>query len=169
MDKRKVLIIHHLERIWKDGYSMFGTSFETELEKVLRHLKRAKYDRIILTQFEPVRNLWDDPDFWELAEYIDQHHEYGYGWDEYCFKSSKLDDSIMEKLDSGEIIELEYEKICKGGNHSAILIVPKWIEELNGWDISLCGAFRHECLEDMTTLLSTLGYSYKLVEKLIVG
>lgn len=50
----KILLMHHVETIWKHGYALNGTSFERVAEKIAEHLEENEYeyDRVILTQFE---------------------------------------------------------------------------------------------------------------------
>jgi hypothetical protein len=152
----KTLIIHHLEMTWEDGYKRAGTSFYELSEKVISHIKRAKYDRIILTQFE---NWKAQDEHYEsgIADFITDWKDYGYGWVE---EEGMFDDGFI-KDDYGN----EY---VKGGNHSEIVLLADWMRLLKNDKVSICGAFDGECVEDLEIALRACAVKFRRVEKLIV-
>lgn len=147
----RVLIIHHLETCWENGYRKFGTSFEELQEKFLRHLRAARYDKVILTRFEDFA-LGDDY-FPELAEKISVVHEYGYGWPA---------EALTEKMADGY-------SFAPGGTHSEAVMLTPWMRELQGAQVRIAGAFDGECVEDLEIALRAVGVAFKRLEKLIVG
>jgi len=148
----KVLIVHHLEMTWCDGYAMHYTSFDQEAEKLLQYLEDNNYcyDRIILTLFENWE-LQPEHYYTGLAEHIDEVHTYGYGWTE---------ETVENSLDNIEWIE--------GGCHSDFLPIYDWIKNLKGHEVHLCGAFDGECIDDMETALAGAEVEYKRISELIV-
>lgn len=144
-----ILIIHHLEPIWKAGYAIHNTSFENELSKVAEYLSCHSFDKVILTRFEETKM---EPEYYsEIMDYVSQVHDYAYGWE-------------MDMEIHGEGYSL-----IEGGNHSNAVMVTPWLTELKGHKISLCGAFDGECLEDMEIALKHCQIDFSRVEKLIVG
>ena len=147
----RVLIIHHLERCWDLPMRRYGTSFEEQADKVLRHIEaqEPEYDRIILTR-------WEEPQLGQehydqgIAGYIDVVEEYGYGW---------------EKIPGEEGIDW-----AEGGNHSRYVMLCPWMHELYNAkaQVDLCGAFDGECIEDMELALQAVGVKYKRLNHLIV-
>jgi hypothetical protein len=140
----KTLIIHHLEPCWEDGYKRYGTCFENLLERFAHHLEENHYDRIILTRFEGGKL---DDSHWPLFEYVDEVHEYAYGWEE------------QELLDWPD-------RFCVGGTHSEAVLLEDWMK-IDG-EVYISGAFDGECVEDLEIALRHLGIDFKRVEELIV-
>jgi hypothetical protein len=143
----KILLIHHLEPIWENGYKMFGTSFEEQLEKVREFLNENSFDRVILTQFE---NWKLTPEHWPIAEFITENYDYAYGWEEEAMKENPSD-------------------FVPGGNHSQVVYIPDWVKALKGQTVHLIGAFKGECLEDITIAMESQNVEVKPIDDLIVG
>lgn len=146
----RVLIIHHLEKMWESGYKKLGTTFEEQAELVVRHLEDMEYDRVILTRFE---NHELGEEHWEIAEYVDEVQVYAYGWErdmveQDCFPSDQ--------------------KWVDGGHHSEIVLIDEWMERLRGHEVSLCGAFDGECIEDMEYALEGANVQFNRINELIV-
>ena len=146
----RVLIVHHLEEMWERGYQNQGTSFEELADKLLVHLDEVDYDRVILTRFES-HELGDEHYLAGLNCVIDEVQVYGYGWE-----ASMIPDFPVDQ------------KWCDGGSHSEVVLIDRWIEELKGHEVYLCGAFDGECVEDMEIALEGARVKYKRVEELIV-
>lgn len=155
----KILIIHHLESMWENGYKNAGTSFDEIAKKVISHIRRAKYDRVILTQFE---NWKAQDEHYEsgIAEYVTNWYDYAYAWE--------LDDDIEDQPDENGFLYEHGSKYIKGGNHSSYVLISDWIENLQGHSVKLCGAFDGECIEDMEIALNACNVKFKRIEKLIV-
>lgn len=141
----RVLIIHHLERIWETGYKKFGTSFDELVEKFHEHLSRETYDLVILTRFEDFQ-LGDD--YWQIAQYIDRVETYAYGWEK------------QEMLDNPD-------RFCEGGSHSEAVLIEDWMQ-LSGEDVYISGAFDGECIEDLEIALRHCQVKFSRIEDLIV-
>lgn len=148
----KVLVIHHLEEIWKHGYSMFNTSFEEQLQNVLEHVSKNTYDKIILTKFECDYNEDLSYEYEELSCHIDACYEYAYGWEK--------DDFLPGSIEGVDWV--------KGGNHSELVMLDDWLHELKNCDVDLCGAFDGECIEDIEIALKAVGANFNRLEHLIV-
>lgn len=146
----RILIIHHLEKMWDQEYRKFNTTFEEQVELVLQHLEENEYDRVILTRFE---NHELGEEHCQLAHLIDVVHVYGYGWDH-------------EMMDQGSFSSDQ--KWTDGGNHSEIVLIDKWMEQLQGHEVSLCGAFDGECIEDMEIALEGANVQFNRINELIV-
>ena len=157
----KTLIIHHLEKTWEHGYKNHGTSFEEMAKKVISHIKRAKYDKVILTQFES-----SDPkdEHFEsgIYKFVDEWYEYGYAWT--IEESDKT-----TTTEHGFILDEYGNKYTNGGNHSEVVLIEDWMLELSSHDdISICGAFEGECLEDLEIALSACSLKFRKIKNLIV-
>lgn len=148
----RVIILHHLEPCWDAGLRKFGTNFEELACKVIEHLEEFSYDRVILTRFEDGR-LDDEHHQVGLSEYVDQVHDYGYGWE-----MSMVEDGCFP--DSQEWVE--------GGSHSEIVLIDDWMKELKNDEVDLCGAFDGECIEDMEIALEGAGVAFNRINSLIV-
>ena len=145
---KTTIIIHHLQEMWDSGLQNMGTSFERQLELVVKHLEQNCYDDVIVTNFEANQDLDDEQ--WPLAQYYPTVYDYAYGWEK----------SMMDTF--GDVCT-----IVEGGNHSEVVIVDDWMKELQG-EIFLCGAFDGECIEDMEIALEGAGKTFKRIEELIV-
>lgn len=145
----RVLVIHHLESLWESGYKNQGTSFDELVRKAISHIRHAKYDKVILTQFE---NWQAQDEHYEsgIAEYINEWHDYGYGWDYDSIPDESFDDYV------------------KGGNHSEYVYLPEWMKNLKYDNVSICGAFDGECIEDLEIALQACNVKFRRIEKLIV-
>lgn len=155
----KTLIIHHLQKMWEPGYERFGTSFDELAKKTLTHIKRAKYDRVILTQFE-AWNPAEEHIESGINNYVNQWEEYGYGW--------YLDDEEIKESD-GKFMKDKYNnKYVNGGHHSEVVWIAEWMEKLKGDSVSICGAFDGECIEDLEIGLNACDVKFRRIEKLII-
>jgi|GEM_PF-4517277 len=144
----KTLIVHHLESIWENAYQQHRHSFEGLCEKLFEFLQENHFDKVILTRFEQT-DLEDMHLMYGLGEYIFNVHDYGYGWTE-------------------ESVEhLEDDDWCEGGHHSEIVMIDELMKELRG-EISICGAFDGECIDDLETALNHLNINFKRIEELII-
>lgn len=148
----KVIILHHLEPCWDEGLRRMGTSFEELAVKVIEHLEENDYNRVILTRFEDNR-LNEEHHIVGLGGYVDQIYDYGYGWERSMINDGCFYDS---------------QKWVDGGNHSEIVLIDEWMEELKRDEVYLCGAFDGECIEDMEIALSGADVEFSRIEKLIV-
>lgn len=166
----KILIIHHLETEWEQGYKRFDTSFEELLERFADYLSENHFDRVILTRFEE----WqiDAAEYYPIYDYINSVKTYSYGHELESFLSDEemeKAEEIQELLDDGKHYITSYgTKIYKGGNHSNVLPSEVWIEELAGHDVYISGAFDGECIEDLEIILNRCQVNYKRIEELII-
>jgi hypothetical protein len=146
--------------MWEHGLASHGVDFYEFLSKLHEHLAEQDYDRVILTRFEIYDNALEDCHYEAgLDVFITQVEEYGYGWDaEGVFGD---DSSALNDLDSNP-------DWTEGGNHSEVVYTPEWIHRLKGHEVSLCGAFDGECIEDMEIALQACDVEFERVEELIV-
>lgn len=145
----KVLIMHHVEPMWSDAMQKnHCLTFYDLQERLLLALEGHSFDRIILTRFEDYKL---SPEYYpEFACLIDDVYDYGYGWE--------LNDEY-EDLGDGRyhMHECFY---CDGGIHSPVVLLADWMYELGGDDVTICGAFDGECIEDLEIALDFIGVSY---------
>lgn len=160
----KVLIIHHLEMTWETGYNNHETSFYELASKIKTHIKKSNYDKIVLTQFE---NYKPQHEHYQsgIADLVTNWFDYGYGWDkEGC--------EVEEKIGcNGEVFQDNYgNEYVKGGDHSEIVLITDWMKELGRYkdNVSICGAFDGECIEDLEIALTACDVKFRRLEKLIV-
>ena len=143
----RVIIIHHLESVWSDGYAKAGTNFDEQAEELVKWLKAQEYSRVILTRCEEW-TLGHEHEEHGLEEWVDDVYPYGYGWEE------------GQEGDGCDWIE--------GGTHSEVLPVFNWQKGLRGCEVDLCGGFDGECLEDMEISLQGAGVKFNRIHHLIV-
>lgn len=148
----KILVIHHLEEMWGPSLEGRGTTFEEMAFNAIEHIEREEYDRVILTRFEN-HELGEEHYESGIAHLIDVVEVYSYGW-------------CMDMVEQGCFPDNQ--KWCEGGQHSEIVLIDEWMERLKGHDVSICGAFDGECIEDLEIALSHLGIEFKRIEALIV-
>jgi hypothetical protein len=141
----RVIVIHHVQKMWDSGLLKYGTSFEEEIEKVYNHLLEENYDRVIVTNFEAAFGLDDEQKV--LSEFYPDVYDYMYGWED--------DEANPE----GTWVD--------GGCHSQKLPIDDWMLEIINDDVFLCGAFDGECIEDMEIALSSQGIKVNRIEQLI--
>lgn len=159
----KTLIIHHLQPMWENGYKMFNTSFDEMLENVYNHINEVGYDKIIITNFEAGMDLEDEQ--YPLNDFYNELQDYMYGWE---LNGQGFTDEEVEAIEDGQVVTDEYgTKWGQGGNHSEIVMVSDWMEDLDG-EVFLCGAFDGECIEDMELALGHANVEFNRVESLIV-
>ncbi len=157
----RVLILHHVEPYWEEALRSKGTSFEDMAIKAVRHIKKKRYDRVILTQFEGYRPTLAHYDT-GLAKVVTEWQEYGYGWE---FPQ----DEDAEYL--GHSLYLLHDQLWTDNTrgHSDFVLIPEWVQELKNDKVFLAGAFDGECIADMQDALDAAGVRYTRVEELIVG
>lgn len=174
----KILICHHLEPMWSESLLRYKVNPDEFAQDVITHIKENNYDRIILTRFEDDR--WstytsDDYYTWEELKNILQfgNHKidveiYDYGWcvDMFLGDIDFPDETetvvFPQNLRDGSII-------VEGGIHSEVVLVPDWIQNLQDCEISICGMFDNECIEDLEIALKSQAISFNRIEDLIVG
>lgn len=156
----KVLIIHHLENMWEQGYKKAGTSFWDLEYKFGEYLRKNDFDKVILTNFElpswffkgghgfKGKNAFYN-EYPNIATFINDYHEYGYGWDK-------------------DNLENDSDNFVEGGNHSEAVLIEGWIKELKGAKVYLTGAFMGECLEDMEIALESQKIDWEYIKGLCV-
>lgn len=142
----KTIIIHHVEETWRDTFEkLTKLNMDEFVSDLYDFLNTHLFDRIILTQFEH-----NDKDLfysWLASSFDVQLEEYSYGW-EACQKD-------------------EYSEWINGGLHSEILPVPHWLKNIQNDNITICGIFDGECLNDLETLLGHFEISYARLNKFI--
>lgn len=182
-----ILIIHHFEREWERGYARWCQTMEDIAEQLLHHLLfDQQYDKVILTQFnfndmqDEIYHMplcecgeWycDCSDSVCLADFIDEVHEYGYGWE--VRQLDHVEDLGLHRYDrddnwAGWTLLGRGKTWDWGGYHSEVVILDQWMFDLKGHDISLCGAFDGECIEDMEYALESVGVEFDRLEALIL-
>lgn len=169
-----VLFCHHLEPIWNDGLKRHGTDFHSLCEEVAEHILENNYDAIIITQFEMNDMDRTHEAYFPIFAVCEEKginiewQEYGYGWELDSF-SFEDEDAAQELLESGEIFLDQYgTKLVRGGNHSQVVLIEDWIEYLAKHDVSLCGAFDGECLEDISIAFDAANVNFFRIESLII-
>jgi hypothetical protein len=147
----RVLILHHLEPMWRDGYKRCGTTFERLQEKVVDFLQENVFDKIILTRFEDTDICTSEGYSFEFADKVNDVRDYGYGW-------------------PAEALEDAPDRFCLGGNHSEAVLIDDWMLPLKkAARVVIAGAFDGECIEDLEIALAHLGIDFEREESLIIG
>lgn len=140
----KTIIIHHIEETWEKTFNkLHKDSLDEFAYELFDYLEANRFDKIIMTQFE----YRERDKFYQMlsSTFYVQLEEYSYGWDE--------TDSYNEWID--------------GGNHSRFLLVPDFLEQIKESEITICGIFDGECLEDLEVLLGTFDIKYTRLEQFI--
>lgn len=150
----RVCILHHLEEDFQEGLRKFGTSFEELAEKVVDYLEHEQFDRVILVRWEDFR-IGPEHELHGLSRYIDQVESYAWGWEREEMK--------MQYPDGEGSVWAE------GCPHSEVVMLDDWMKALKGKDVTLTGAFEHECIDTVSTALGHCGVEFKREEGLIVG
>lgn len=145
----RILILHHLEPCWSEGYKKFGTSFERLQEKVVDFLRGSVFDKVILTRFEDMDICTSEGYSFEFADLISDVREYGYGWPA---------EALLDMPD----------RFCAGGSHSEAVLIDDWMLPLKRATVTIAGAFDGECIEDLEIALRHLGVNFSREESLIV-
>lgn len=135
---------------------MTGMDFEQLVEKFMQYLCQNSFDKVILTQFETpsYHNPLQDYGYAPIRCFIDEVHEYGYGWDRQI---------IDDMLDHNP--NLNY---CEGGTHSEYVIIDDWMKDLKGEEVFISGAFNGECIEDLEIALNGAEVEFSRIEELII-
>lgn len=150
----RICLLHHLEELWSEGLSMYGTSFEEEVAKVVDYLKAEEFDRVILVRFEDFE-LGPEHSLYGLDQLVDQVEAYGYGWER----------EELEEQYSGE----EGITWAEGCDHSEVVMLDDWMKNLAGQEVTLTGAFDNECIATISAALTHCGVDFIREEGLIVG
>ena len=165
-----VLVIHHFEEMWDAGLKKFGTDIDTELSKIMDFLDNNKddLDEVIMSFFDEheVESQQVRIEEFCRAEGIQfRRFEYGYGWtkDQYDYDP----DQISEENRGITWCDATRPYYDEGDGH--ILEIDPWHHSLKGKKVHLVGAFADECLDDMHTVLKTVGADVAYVENLCVG
>lgn len=145
----RVLIVHHLEPCWEQGYVSNGTSFDLLCGQLAEYLEENQYNRIILTRFEECE-IPEEFANHGLQYSISTVHQYAYGWEKEMQKDNP------------------HCRWTEGGNHSEIVLIDDWMLELEGEEVDICGAFDGECIEDLEIALDATEVKYRRIEELIV-
>lgn len=141
-----VLIIHHVESMWKETMlKSFGVDLDHFISKLAAYLEENHYTQIILTCFEEWK-LGDE--HWPIAEHVNHVYDYAYGWEADMFQD-----------------ESEY---CDGGNHSSVVHITDWMRDLPKQNVTICGAFDGECIEDLEIALGHLDVKFDRLEEFII-
>ena len=165
-----VLVIHHFEEMWTEGLRKFGTNIDAELIKIMDFLDNNKndLDEVIMSFFED-----DDvePQQARIEEFCRaegiqfRRFEYGYGWtkDQYSFEPELVSEN-NRGVTWCDATRPYYDK-----DDEHILEIDPWHHALKGKNVHLAGAFEGECLDDMHTVLKTVGADVSFVKGLCVG
>ena len=72
--------------------------------------------------------------------------------------------------DSESVSNSEIHHFTPGGNHSELVLIPEWMEDLASEKarVSICGAFEGECIEDLEIALKACKIKFRRIESLIV-
>lgn len=166
-----ILICHHLEPYWEEGYNKSGTHFEDQQFKVANYItkmrKSARPEKVIVTHFSQQPHIYE---YFHLHPHIDEFKEYGYSWSylNFIHNPEFFDVDLGKEIDTKGYFEWDNCKVIRGGYHSQLLLVPKWLQDLKNKQVRLCGAFDGECIEDMEIVLKYVGAKYKRLNHLIV-
>jgi hypothetical protein len=147
----KTLIIHHVEFQWENALRERGYELEGCCMKIAAYLNENDFSRVILTRMEDTK-LQMCHHVSGLDLHISDVEEYGYGWD-------------RDMIDVDKELEANGERFVEGGQHSDLVWVPGWLENLQK-EIHLCGCFDGECIEDME--IAAAGKKVVRIEHLIV-
>lgn len=168
-----ILIIHHLETIWNDGYKRIGnTNFDALQERVAEFIESKDYSRVILTRFED--HCIDHCEYWAIAHLIDEVQVYAYGWEaEFVAREDEEtgeQDDVLEIIsERGEYVDQYGQTWCEGGNHSQVVLVEDWIKRLpKDGSVDICGAFLGECLEDLDIALTHAKVQFNYIDELCI-
>ena len=142
-----VLIIHHVEPIWKNGFKMEEDEY---IEAIVNHVSENEYDKVIITSFEG--------DYYpELKRISDSLEDWTYGWED-----------PEEQPAWYEICKIDPNDIIRASGHEFTYVYP-WIKELVGCEVTLMGGAQYECLADLCDSLHHLSIPYTKVKELIYG
>lgn len=142
-----VLILHHIEPCWEDGYQNYAlpaTTFEEFAQKVAEYITENSFSRIILTRFDE----WKLTDEYWMWDFYPEVHAYSYGWEADMFERDDM--------------------YCEGGNHSKVVYIAEWMHTLPKTDVYIAGCFDGKCIEDLEIALDHLDIDYQRIEELIV-
>lgn len=144
----KILICHHIEPHWDKSLRKHGTSFLKLEEAVTKHVRRAKYDKVIVVRFETYSFDRDICDYETLYPYISDIVEYGvyYGND---YREEGFEHAYVSA-------------------HEGYAPIAEWMYNLREHQISICGAFDGQCVADLEACLNHLKIKYRRIEDLIV-
>lgn len=167
---KNILLLHHFETMWSDGFKMYGTSFEKCMANVIDYLVFSgnHIDELIVTRFED--HEWE-PEHGPLLSVCESLginvslEVYGYGFRRCLDEDESAHDTYPDD-DFGV-------KWCFGDRDhhedEDILEIDGWHHELKGSHVILGGAFEGECLNDIEKVLSTLKLDVEKFDGLCVG
>lgn len=162
--RKRWLIIHHLEPCWEESYSSMGYSFDFMLGKTQSYLEyfAHNYEKVILTRFDSSDFRGEEDAFQELPKFVDRVYEYSHGWE--------APNNDLEFLqENGSAIDEYGELFALGTIHSDAVWIPDWMQELpKDVEYNICGAFRGECLGDLEDAFDFLGLNYDILPNLSV-
>jgi hypothetical protein len=145
---RKILILHHVEPMWEDGFDKDVFDYMMD---IIRHIEQQNYDKVILTTME------GGSCYPEIKHLVDVEEQWGYGWE--------------DPEDCPEIYKnwgIDIKDIIQANGHEFAYLYS-WIKELKGNDIHLAGGHQFECLQDLVDSLEHLNISYTKQHELIYG
>lgn len=167
---KSILLLHHVESMWNEPLSNFGTSVDQCIRNAIDYLlfSEEEIDEVILTRFEDAD--WEDEHspLLDVCEHMGvpiRLEVYGYGF-------SRDPDEVEDALEIYPDNELG-KTWCYGNRdyHSDadVLEIHDWHHDLKGAIVLLGGAFEGECLNDMEKILDTLDVDVKKLHELCVG
>lgn len=142
-----VLIIHHVEPMWKDSFDQDEYEY---IEEILQHLEENEYDKVIITSMEG--------DYYPpLKAAADVLEDWAYGWED-----------PEEQPEWYEANQIDPNDIIRANGHDYTYLYP-WIKELVGSEVTVMGGAQYECLADLCDSLHHLSIPYTKVAELIYG
>ena len=145
--KPRVLILHHIEPMWEACFNR-----EDFLKTVVTHIRRARYDKVILATLEGCQ----DSVYPELEGLYTELVDWSYAWEDSPETSAEQFDMPVE-----DFIEVS-------SPHQVAYLYP-WIKDLKHYQVSVCGGHRWECLLDLEESLQHLNIDYRRIERCIYG
>ena len=144
----KTLIAHHVEEMWRDSLQRVGgKDLDEFIHDIYHYFKENDFDLFILTRFEDFEL---GHEHFPFSEFNHKVETYAYGWDQEIV----LDD--------------EHGEYTEGGSHSEYVQIQDWMYDLKHDDVSICGCFDGECIEDMEIALEHCEIPFNRIEELIV-
>lgn len=144
----KILIAHHVEEMWRHSLMKIGNvDLDDLIENIYQYCMDNDIDRIILNRFEDCELGSEHYLFQNFNTVV---NPYAYGWEQ----EMVLDD--------------EHGEYAEGGGHSEYVRIEDWMYDLKGHEVSLCGCFDGECIEDMEIALHHCEIPFKRINQLIV-
>lgn len=144
----KVLVIHHLQSDFADGIQdMFGLHIETVMERLTKFIRKAGFDYVIATLYAS-----HQPQMVHitsgLISYVNRWVNYDFGWEE------------------GELAGQGIECAPSWGSSQEVPI-ERWMKDLRGHSVTICGCFDGGCLTDLESALNFLDIEFNRLEQFI--